>query len=689
MMPTVASRHSEVAGAGLVFWCCLVAAGLVVMASVGLAPALAQEDQEDGADGDADSLVTAVSGTGAVGGRKSEKGPDLWEAHPSYTMNINKRKDVTNWDSKIGLSTQLSDKISLNLNGTVVSRENTTLNRLDATDGTSAALRYKFSEAIGFSINYAANVSSFSYDLKGDGPRDKKKNEDLTISSELTKKMFGVADVNVRVTAGSTANSFAAISNSGRKQALTASVAFAPSPRIRASATYTGNRLFVDSRVRSVDSQGDSASGNTTQDRTFQDKTFSNKIALSLSYELLPGITFGADASEGTDRRQHPEQKAGEKEGETEWEQETERKVTRSASLTSSFEFMKRLTWEMGIGFNSNDNKYEVRKTINSRSKSADLRGSAKITAWRGATLNVGGTREISRDIYEPDSSSVTGGETGENLHKSLSLKLAQEMGPKASLNLTAISDLTSVAYDDKDTNPKDRDRLSNRVSADVSYKPRNNIKTRFGAEYSEEQSVYVKAASSANNRTQTRYRVTGSYDVKTYHKIDLTQTYEIGAVYSVYQFDESDNFLVRNSNISTRLRVPVSLGIQVDVDHTYRYQDQGGYRESGKNKYYGRSGGSESNTFAVGTGYNIRRIQFSLRQAYSVQDTWDYKDDKKVFKSGNWSVEITGRIGFKYEFKERTKFSFAVEENRKEGSNVGEALKHYWNIELEGSHVF
>jgi hypothetical protein len=578
---------------------------------------------------------------------------------------------VTNWDSRISLNRDLSDKISLNLNGSVVTRENTTLNRLDASNGTSAALRYQLNSNIGFSMNYATNVSAFSYDLKGGRPAEKKKNEDITISSELTRKLFNVADVNVRVVAGSTSNSFAAVSNQGRKQSLTASLGFAPSPKLRASATYTGNRLFLDSEV-------DSGGGAVF---TSEDRTFSNDIAFSLSYEMLPGIRFGADASEGTDQRQHPDP--------VERKQETEQKKSKSASVTSSFSFIRRVTWDLSVRFNSFDNKYEIRRQSNSRSKSADLQGSAKIIAWRGANLNVGGTREISRDMYEGGVSSGVSAETGDNLHKSLSLRLTQDLGPKADLNLTAISDLISVIYDDKDANPKDRDRLSNRVSADMTYLPYANITTRFGGEYSEEQSIYVKAVSSSNNRAQTRYRVTGSYDLKTFRKINLSQTYEIGAVYSVYEFDASNNSLVRNSNISTRMKVPVSSGIQLDVDHTYRYQDQGSYRESGKQKFYGRTGGSESNTFGIGTGYTIKRIHLSIRQAYYLQDTWDYKDDKKVFKAGNWSVEISGRASFKYEFRERTKFSFSLEQNRKEGTNISEAFKRYWNVEMEASHVF
>jgi hypothetical protein len=245
------------------------------------------------------------------------------------------------------------------------------------------------------------------------------------------------------------------------------------------------------------------------------------------------------------------------------------------------------------------------------------------------------------------------------------------------------------VAFDDKVANPKDRDRLSNRISADLAYDPYDKIRTKFGAEYSEEQSVYVKAASSANNRTQTRYRVTGSYDVTTLRSAVLTQTYEIGAVYSLYRFDESDNSLVRNSNISTRLKMPVTQGVQIDIDHAYRYQDQGSYRESDRKGLYGRTGGSESNTFGLRTGYRLGKIHLSFRQAYYLQDVWDYKDGKKVFKTGNWSVEISGRASFKYEFKERTKFSFSVEQFRKEGTGISDAFRYYWNVEMEASHVF
>jgi hypothetical protein len=588
----------------------------------------------------------------------------IWQVHPRYTAKISRRKDVTNWDSKIVLNKDLSDKISLNLSGSLVTRENTTLNRSDASDGTSAALRYKLNNNVSFSMNYTGTVSAFSSDLNATKSADKKKNEDLTISSELSKRLFDAVDLSLRAVAGSTANSFAAVSNQGRKQDLSASVSFQPSQALKVSATYTGNRMFLDSKV-------DSGQGVVL--RT-EDLTFAENISVNATYDMLPGIRLGVDLSDGDDQRQHPDpERTG---------QETESKSSRNASVTSSFSMIKRLTWDMAVRFDRSESAYKLREKSNNKTSGATLNGNAKIVAWRGATVNLSGAREVSRDEYRT-------ADTGDNVHKSLSAKLSQDLGPKADLTLSAVSDLIRVVYDDKDKNPRDRDRLSNRISMDLTYLPFEAVSTRVGGEFSQEQSIYVKSASSANNKTTTRYRVTGSYDLKTIRQIKVSQTYEIGAVYGEYEFEEENNSLIRNSNISTGFKVPITPGVALDLGHTYRYQDQGSYNKHGSRGSYGRSAGNQSNTLSIGTGYTIRKVRLSMRQAYYFQDNWDYKNGKKVFKSGNRSVEISGRAGFKYSLKDRTNFSFSVEQTRKEGTNVSETTKRFWNMELEASHVF
>ena len=653
----------------------LACVALVIGAAALLSPALAAGDSGGGADSleagsvetQADTTAEGKAGTGLA--TEEEARPvripeKLWVTHPTYTLSVNKRKDVTNFDSKIVLNKELSSKLSFSMTGAVTSRENSTLNRLDAQNVTSALVRYALNDQINFSMNYGANVSDFSY-LKGPKvPSDRKKNEDVTVSSQLSRKLFDSADFDLKLLAGTTTNSFGSVSNSGRRQDLTASLGLSPIAGLRTSTTFTGTRYFLDSKV---DSGGGAVFAS-------EDKTYTNRLAFAIAFDVMPGIRFGMDASETMDQRQHPdpEQKA----------QETERKSSKSASVTSSIGIIPRLTWDMGVSLDNYENRYVIRSKSNSKSRSAKLDGSGTLKAWRGAQFNFGGSRSESRDEYQT-------ADTGNTLQKSLSLRVSQDLGTKADLNLTALSDLISVFYDDKASNPRDRDRLSNRVSMDLGYVPYADITTHFGGEYSEERSIFTEAASSANNRNTTRYRVTGSYDIKAFRGIKITQTYDIGAVYNLYQFDSNSNSLVRNSNVTTRFAIPVAREVGLDVSHTYRYQDQGGYREVGGSHLYSRAAGSETNTFALGTSYGIKGFRFTFRQSYYRLNSWNYEAGKKVFNAGSWSVDLSGRVGFKYEFKERTRVSFSIERNRLEGSNVGEAYKRYWNIELEASHVF
>jgi hypothetical protein len=600
----------------------------------------------------------------SLGSKKAPEG--LWEAHPLQIFKVTKNKDVTNWDNSINLSKQLSSKLSLNLSGTVTARENSTLNRSDANNGANAGLRYQLNQSLAFSVDYNTSVSAYRYDLSRNAPADRRKSQDITVSSQLTRRILDAVDINVRAGAGSTSNSFEAISNQGRRMDLTAGVTYAPQSNLRTSTTFTGKRLFLSSKV---DSGGLAVF-------TSQDKTFSENLAFSLSYEMLPGVRLGMDASNNEDQRQHPDP--------VEKKQETERKSSKNASVTSSFEMWKWLTWDMAVKFSSSNNRYDIRSISNSKSGGADLTVSAKILPWRSATVNLGGEREATRDQY------VTS-DSGNNLRKSLSFKLSQGLGPKGDLGLSAISDFTSTVYDDKKANPRDRDRLSNRVALDANYDPYANVSTNLGGEFSEERTAYLRAEESANNRTMTKYRVYGRYDVTTRYAIAISQNYDVGAVYTIYVYGGgANNSLVRNSNVSTSFRIPVTPALGLNLDHNYRYQDQGSYREEGSTGRYGLAAANESNTLRVGLRYALGKgLNLNIGQAYSVQSNWSYKKGKKQLDYETRSTDISGRIGFKHNFGPRTNLSAAVELNRNEGSRVSAAFRKYWNFEFEASHTF
>jgi hypothetical protein len=633
------------------------AAGALALVAGLASEALAADSTDVSVDslqaGEADSTIA----------EKLSAGP-FWEVHPDYSVKINKRKDVTNWDTRIGMGKDLTDKLNMTVSGVVSTRENTTLNRSDAVNGASASMKYKLNNNINFGMAYNTNLSAYRYDLGRDAAADRKQNLDANVSSELTKKLFDAIDVNVRAVAGSTSNSFASVSNKGRRQDLTASVAFAPTDALRTSTTYTGSRLFLDSQVTG-------AAGNFAT----KDRTFSQNLGFTLSYEMLPGIQFGVDASSNQDRRQHPDPATR--------SQETESKSSTTASINSSFDMLKRITWDLGVKFADTEGRYVVRNKSNSKTQSADLTASTKVLPWRGANVSLGGEREISRERFAtPD--------TDRNLHKSLNFKLAQNLGSKADMEFTALSDLISVFYDSTDANPRDRDRLSNRVAVDVKYRPFTWATTALGSEVSGDRTIYVKPQQSANNRNATRYRVYGNYNLTTWYDISIIQNYDIGATYTLYQYVPSNGSLIRNSNINTSFRIPVAPELNLNLDHTYKLQDQGSYVRQGHKRLYGRTAQSVSNSFAITMNYTLmRRLNLIIRQAYYLQSTWAYTGSRKYLRSSIETSEISGRLGFKHQIGERSRISCSVERSWNEGSAISAAFRRYWNLEIEASHVF
>jgi hypothetical protein len=594
--------------------------------------------------------------------------PGAWlrDTHPKYNVSISRRKDVTNWDTSITLQRRLSEKLSLNLNASLHTRENSTLNRSDSNDKTGANLKYNLNDDINFGLSYNSSINANRYGLGGNSkPRDRKKKQDLAVSSEFSKALTDAVNITMKAVAGSTENSYADVRNSGSKQDISASLSYSPKENLDTSVKYAGRRMLLNS---AIDSSGVSV-------YTSEDRTLSQNLSLSMTYEVIPGIKLDFDVARSSQERQHPEPR--------EKKQETETSSTRTAGVKSAFTLIDRLTWDLSVNFRNSSREFKLQTDKSNKSANSALAVSAKLDAWKGARFNLGGGREVTRTEYTTPNS-------GDDVHNSLSLKLSQGLGPRADLSVTALSDMVSVFYDDKVATPKDRDRLSNRVNMDFNFRPRRAITTKLSGEYSEEQSVYIRAEASANNSTTRKYRVSGSYTVKTIGKMSITQAYDLSSVYTDYHYGDGRNTLVRGSNVQTRFSIPVFRDFNTDLNHSYKFQDQGSYTDGGGRRSYNRSTETESHVFSLGCNYRIGNLlRVVVNQSYSLQQNWDYVDGVKTFDYQRVRTDLSGKVVFKYDVGQKTNVSLSVQQNLKEGSTVNESFKNYRNIELEASHVF
>jgi hypothetical protein len=586
--------------------------------------------------------------------------------HPSVEFTLNKEKDVTNWDARIALVQPFGQKFNVRLNAVLSNRSNSTLNRADANDGTTASLSYALNDDLSFSANYNSTVLANWYDLNGGAPDDRKKRGSFTVASDYNKQLTGGMGVRVHVGGGATQNSYSDLSNSGNQGDIGASVTYNPAgSNFRASADYTGKQIFLTSRV-------DSAGFLVLET---QDKTFSQNLTFDTAFDVFPGLRVAANLLANDEQKQRPDQVAQ--------EQETELRKRRGVSVNTSYRLTEGFTWDATVNLSRAKSRFKVREDRNSDVNNAVINGSLKVIPWGGASVNVGGKWGDTRSVY------ITA-DTGNNIQKSVSFKYAQKVGPKADFNVSALSDLATIEYDNKMANPKDRDLLSNRVSADFGYKLRPRINLGLGGEISRERSVYTQSEQSGNNKDIERYRITGSYDIKTWQKVGLNQRYEISSVFTEYHFDDTRNTLVRNSSISTSVDFKIVRALGLNVRHNYKYQDQGGYRKENGERLYAQATESESHLLNIALNYRVGRyLNFRIRQGFFTDTRWRYEDGMKILDYVVQNTDISGRVGFDYKISETSEVAFFVEHNRKEGDRVNEAFRDYWNAEIRAKHIF
>lgn len=664
-------------GAGIWSSCLAQDAGGGAADSVEAADSVAvvydDEDDSEGTDTGRSDLETEHPGPGEPPPPGSPDSlPVTYEhwynsTHPSTEFTFNKQKDVSNWDARIALNQQFGKKFNVRLNASLHNRENTTLNRADANDGTTAALSYQLSDEIRFSLNYNSTVLANWYNLGGGAPDDRKKRGSFTVAADMSKALAGGLGLAVHFGGGTTQNSYTNQRNSGNQGDLGASMTYnPPGSTFRASADYTSKHTLLNSEL------ADSTGALTLET---EDKTVSQNLSCNVGFDLFPGMRVGTSFMASDERKQRPEQLTN--------EQETEHSKRRAVSVNTNYRFSDALTWDASVSLSRSKRRFVVRDDRNSDINNAAINGSMKIIPWGGASLNLGGKWSDVRSEY------VTA-DTGNNIQKSLSLKYAQKLGPKVDLSFTALSDLAVTDYDDDTANPKDRDLLTNRFRLDLGYKLRPRIKISLGGEFSDETSVYTESKQSANNKDSERYRMTGAYDIKTWKIITLNQRYEISSVFTDYHYDETRSTLVRNSNINTSVNVNVVRSLGINIRHNYKYQDQGSYRKEGGERFYGRAVESESHLLSIAVNYKIGKyLNFRIRQGFFTNTRWTYENGPKELDYVVQNTDISGRVGFNFKISDVSEVAFHVEHNRKEGDRVNEAFRKYWNAEISAKHIF
>ncbi|MGD9402072.1 MAG: hypothetical protein PVF95_07380 [bacterium] len=588
--------------------------------------------------------------------------------HPSVEFSFSKEKDVGNWDARIALNQQFGAKFTARLNASIRNHENTTLNRADASDGTSASLSYQLNPDVSFSLNYNSTVLANWYNLKGGAPDDRKKRGSFTVAADMSKALTSGLGLRVHFGGGATQNSYTNQRNSGNQGDLGASMTFNPlGSSLRASADYTSKQSFLNSEL------ADSTGALTLETK---DKTVSQNLSFNVGFDLFPGMRVGTNFLANDEQKQRPEQLTN--------EQETERNKRRGVSVNTNYRFSDRFTWEAAVSLSRSKRRFLVRYDRNSDVNNAAINGSMKIIPWSGATLSMGGKWSDARSEY------ITA-DTGNSIQKSLSLKYAQKLGPKADVSFSALSDLSVTAYDDKVANFKDRDLLTNRYRLDFGYKLRPRISLSLGGEFSDETNVYTQSKQSASNRNAERYRVTGAYDIKTWKSVSINQRYEISQVFTDYHYDDTRNTLVRNSNINTSVDFKIVSSLGLNLRHNYKYQDQGSYRREGGQRLYGRATESESHLLSIAVNYKMgKHLNFRIRQGFFTDTRWKYQDDgSKELEYVVQNTDISGRVGFNYKIGDTSELAFHVEHNRKEGDRVNAAFRNYWNAEIRAKHIF
>jgi hypothetical protein len=249
---------------------------------------------------------------------------------------------------------------------------------------------------------------------------------------------------------------------------------------------------------------------------------------------------------------------------------------------------------------------------------------------------------------------------------------LRRPFGQKLVAIATAEGSLSQSFYKDRS---QDRDELRWMLDGALGYRPSIRIDSRLTASWSQRQTLNIPAANSRNSNTQNSYRIGAESNLQLSPTMKVGQKYAMTADYSFYDFNESNNGLIRTTEVRTSFTSVLGKKAKLDAEHNFRFKDSGQYvRENpGAPRLYGKSAEETFQYLTVTTRYDFTsEFDIHASQRYEVRRITQVVS-KKLTKTTK--LLFTGGMNLNHKFSDAFSVNVQADQTR------STAEKNYWRV--------
>lgn len=618
-------------------WRLLIVPAVVLAVALLAGPATAQDEDEEEPGGELGELVEASAAL-----RR--------EFHPVYKVSHTRDKEISGWTHNFNMSYPLAHRVSFNTTTAITIRENDVLNRTNLQETWNTGIGVAVSSAVSTELKFKRIKQR---DVRNEGKpnevRSFREKESVDLSTSYKKVYLNGVDVTLGVTGGFEKNRYADVKSRGAAQSINAAVRYDAPMGLETDFSYNGRHSLLDSEQGVLSSTDESI-----------DHNFTGRLAYAWEANELT-----VDLRRSTSKKEYPK------------EQQTERREQNGETIAvgTSLELLPSLDSSINFNFTRNTSSYEIESSRDNDLKTYALDGSVSYTL---------GDTKFGTDLRsEKKRSDYFDEQTGDSYSQSFGASLAHRFSERLNATLRGRMSLLSRHYDDSEANDQDRDLFDQEATLSFDYTPRSDIRTGLTIKVREDQLIYIRRTRTGDNKTTQTFLIQPSIRKDFGAKVSLSQRYELSADYTLYAYDRDSNFLIRNFVISTGLDWRPIDGLGLNVEHKYRGQDEGAYREDELGvERYARNSERDDNSMAISVRYNLfDLIDIEVKQELSFQKKWTFNDDERRLAWEKYDTSVTGRAGLNHSLEDGTRLSVSVGRTHRDATNIVDRQREVWNI--------
>ena len=357
-------------------------------------------------------------------------------------------------------------------------------------------------------------------------------------------------------------------------------------------------------------------------------------------------------------------------------QQETRSQSGNSAKATFNMTPRPGLVIRTNGDLNVSETNYDLESNKFSRISSRKADTDIAYDAWQGGkfTVKMEGTFE-DRDYLNTLAGQVKG--------RKASVDFKQKVTSHVDFDAGYFIKLDQYVFDDFEANQTDRDLLTERANFVVRYNPWTLLSAAVRMEARQSESVNIHPTKSPDNKTDEVYIIEPSYTLN-FKKTNITGDFTADATYSVFDFKEESNFLIRRFSTRQKWQQAITTRLSTEAIFTYELSDEGSYvRAPGaEERLFSRSREKHRHKESLEVRYTpLAWIRTNLIYRQDSDETFNVRERVERLATERDVYELSGGIGIQKKITRHVTLDVDYARTEKRGDRISDVERHFYTV--------